>query len=98
MRVKSMPMKPTMSAMVKRLAASHSASASRRSSTFSARSPWALLYSAISGFWVSSAASAGWLWRTPIMNGVATIISARRIHISITAVSSGVRPKRLGSG
>ena len=50
------------------------------------------------GTCASSAPSAGWVWRTPVISGVATIISARRSHISITAVSVGVRPNRFGSG
>ena len=46
----------------------------------------------------SSAASAGWLWRTAIISGVATSISARRVHISITATSRASRPNMFGSG
>jgi hypothetical protein len=87
-----------MSAMVSRSQAMKSLSARRRSSTFSPFSAVARLLAATSGTWVSMAAMAGWLWRTIIISGVATIISVRRIHISMTADSQGSPPNRLGSG
>ena len=98
MRAKSMLMAARMSAMVRRPAAMNSLSASRRSNSFSALAPASRLLAATSGTWVSSAAKAGWLWRTASISGVATIISVRRVHISITAVSFGSRPNMFGWG
>jgi len=37
-------------------------------------------------------------WRTAIISGCAARSSARRVHISMTAVSFASRPNRLGSG
>ena len=70
--------------------------------TRSAPSGWLLL--AFWAAWFCMSAGLTWLviggavWRTHSIIGVATRNSARRSHISMTAVSSGVRPNRLGSG
>ena len=87
-----------MSAMVMRSAAIQSRPSSRRLKNLSAFSALSRLYSPTAAFCCSSAAIAGWVCRTPIIIGWATISSARRIHISMTPISSGVRPNRLGSG
>ncbi len=98
MREKSIAVAARMSAIVIRSAAMYGLSASRRSKNFNVRVAPARLVSAISGICFSSAASAGWLWRTVIISGVASIISVRRHHISMMAVSFGSRPNTFGSG